>query len=161
MPDSRHSFSPRNVVVYAAFFAAMLIALSPERATAQAEHVEIAHPVYQFLSRMQVRGLVPEFSRSMLPLERKEVTALLRKLADDRGACSVAERALIDRFADEFVAEADGTQDAVLLFESPIAELPARTLSDREKFLYRWRSMDGGSTFAAELLAKLEYRTLM
>jgi hypothetical protein len=156
---TRPAFSRYHVLI-AAMMAALLIALFPQTASAQAEHVEVTHPVYPFLNRMQVLGFAADYSRAMLPLERKEVTALLRTIAGKRAALSTAERALCDRFTDEFVAEADGTQEATLLFQTPIGELPAATFSDREKFLYRWRSADGGSTFAAELLASLEYRLL-
>ncbi len=150
----------RPPVALASLLIVLAMALAPQHASAQAEHVEITHPVYPFLNRMQVRGLAPDYSRAMLPLERKEVTALLRSIAGRRDELSRAEQALCDRFTDEFVAEADGTQEATLLFQTPIGELPAATFGDREKFLYRWRSADGGSTFAAELLASLEYRML-
>lgn len=125
---------------------------------AQAEHVEVGHPVYPFLNRLQLRGLLPDYSRAMLPLERKQVTDLVRRLADRGTELSAAERELVARFADEFVAEADGRQDAVALFQTPLGELLPRSFSDREKYLYRWRSEDGASAFAAEFLASLEYR---
>ncbi len=161
MPDRRTSHPLRQILILGTLLTACAFLLVPTRAFAQAEHVEISHPVYQFLNRMQVRGLIPEYSRSMLPLERKEVTGLIRKLATEEAGLSGAERELIWRFADEFVAEAEGSQDAVLIFETPISELPGKAFSDREKYLYQWRSADGENTFAAEFLAKLEYRTLM
>lgn len=139
----------------------LLMFFLPSNVLAQAEHVEVGHPVYGFLDRMQLRGALPEFSRSMLPLERKEVVALLRRLAGEGTTLSSTERELRERFADEFVAEADGKQDRVELFGTALSELPARTLSDREKFLYFWRSESGESHFAAELLASLDYRALM
>ena len=132
----------------------------PSTLLAQAEHVEVEHPVYPFLNRMQLRGLLPGYSRAMLPLERKQVTAMLRGLEEKTAELSGAERSLAARFADEFVAEADGTQDAAALFQTPLPDLIDATFSDREKFLYRWRSEDGESFFAAEFLGSLEYRTL-
>ncbi len=135
------------------------VALLPRQAAAQAEHVPVDHPVYQFLNRMHVRGTVEGYSRSSLPLERKQVTGLLRLLDSSATGLSGVERDLQARFRDEFVAEADGTQQPAVLFETPPAELPAATLSDREKFLYRWRSDDRQSSFYMELLGSLEYRT--
>ena len=134
-------------------------ALLPVRALAQAEHVPVEHPVYNFLNRMHVRGAVDGYSRSSLPLERRQVTGLLRELYAAGSTLSGVERELLGRFHDEFVAEADGTQHPVVLFETPPAELPASTFSDREKFLYRWRSADRQSSFYMELLGSLEYRT--
>ncbi len=139
----------------------VLLCMPAASVFAQAEHVEVSHPVYDFLNRMQVRGIASGYSRAALPLERKEVTALLREIGRNRSALSGAESSLWERFADEFIAEAEGTQNAVLLFETAPAELPGAVLGDREKFLYRWRSDDGKNTFAAELLASLDYRTLI
>lgn len=134
------------------------VIVSPN-AMAQAEHVEVGHPVYDFLNRLQLRGVLPDYSRAMLPMERKQVTAFVRRLAEHGAKLSAAERELAARFADEFVAEADGRQDAVSLFATPVGDVLPRSFSDREKFLYRWRSEDGASTFAAEFLGSLEYRT--
>ncbi len=147
----------------------MIVALFlflPHVTLAQAEHVEVTHPVYEFLNRMQLRGLTPGYSRAMLPLERKAVTAFIRSLSDaDESATAAkltgAESTLLARFEEEFVAEADGMQQATVLFDTPVADVVSASLDDREKYLYRWRSEDGSSTFHMELLASLEYRALM
>lgn len=144
----------------------LVLMLTPFVSWAQAEHVEVTHPVYEFLNRMQLRGLAPEYSRAMLPLERKHVTGLIRSLADSdsrAGAVSLseAERSLLARFEDEFVAEADGRQEATVLFATPVSDVLSASLEDREKYLYRWRSKDGSSTFHMELLGSLDYRALM
>ncbi|MCB2203216.1 capsule assembly Wzi family protein [bacterium] len=137
-----------------------LAVMLPQTARAQAEHVDITHPVYHFLQRMELRGAIEGYSRAMLPLERKQVTAFVRELQGSTVRMSGAERALLARFVDEFVAEDDGTQDAYVLFETSPGDVVPDFFDDREKFLYRWRCEDGTSRFFAEFLGSLEYRTL-
>ncbi|MBR9974459.1 MAG: hypothetical protein KFF77_02670 [Bacteroidetes bacterium] len=151
---------PLSSRIGAALLVTFILALmfASPKAMSQAEHVEVGHPVYPFLNRLQLRGVLPDYSRAMLPLERKQVTDFVRRLAERGTELSAAERELAARFADEFVAEADGRQDAVVLFQTPVGEVLPRSFSDREKFLYRWRSEDGESFFAAEFLGSLEYR---
>ncbi len=134
--------------------------LLPQTLSAQAEHVEITHPVYQFLNRMQLRGAAADYSRAMLPLERKRVTEFVREIGESGVALSDAERSLLVRYEDEFVAEDEGTQDAYSVFQSPAADFPAEIFSKNEKYLYRWRSEDGAHRFNMEFLGSLEYRTL-
>ncbi len=143
----------------AAVFA--LIMLLPSSAWGQAEHVDITHPVYQFLNRMQLRGAVPEYSRAMLPMERKQVTSFIRALDQQDRELSGAERSLLARYVDEFVAEDDGTQEAYSVFQSPAADMPGKIFGSSEKYLYRWRSGDGKHRLFMEFLGSLEYRTLV
>jgi len=93
----------------------LLCALAPITARGQAEHVETGHPVYDFLNRLHVRQVIDGFSRTVLPLERKQVTQYLREAGARSEQMSVGEREVLARYADEFVAEADGTQRAVVL----------------------------------------------
>ena len=125
---------------------------------AQAEHVWTEHPVYLFLDRMQTRGLIEGYSRAMLPMERKQVTLLLRRLEDRRSEMSATEQSLLGRYADEFVAEADGTAEQVSLFETPLSGWIDESVANKEKFLYAWESEDRQSTFRMEFLGSVEYR---
>ncbi|MBN1448336.1 MAG: hypothetical protein JXA28_10435 [Bacteroidetes bacterium] len=133
----------------------------PARLSAQAEHVGVDHPVYSFLNRLQVRGMIEGYSRSALPLERKQVTELLRAADAASAELSAVERELLARFHDEFVAEADGTQQPVVLFATSPGDAASATFSDREKFLYRWQSENRAHSFFMEFLGSLEYRTLL
>lgn len=140
---------------------ALLGTILPVVLFAQAEQVPVNHPVYDFLSRMQVNGDVMHFSDAVLPLERKEVTEYLRSLGSSRERMSATEQALLDRFTDEFVAEADGTQKPVVLFGSqPFVDALGDSFNDREKFLYRWMNDDRTSTFFMEFIGTSEFRSI-
>ncbi|MDT8325742.1 MAG: hypothetical protein RRA94_16625, partial [Bacteroidota bacterium] len=135
-------------------------AVLPQTLRAQAEHVDITHPVYHFLNRMQLRGAATDYSRAMLPLERKQVTDFIRGIEGGDVALSGAERSLLARYVDEFVAEDEGRQEAYSVFQSPVGDFPGKIFSENEKYLYRWRSEDGAHRFNMEFLGTLEYRTL-
>ncbi len=143
------------------FLFLLLCAALPMIARGQAEHVEIGHPVYDFLNRLQVRQVVEGFSRTVLPLERKQVTQYLRDAAARSELLSEGERAVLARYTDEFVAEADGTQRAVVLLGTDFPGSLGEVFGEEEKFLYRWQSADRSSTLYLDLLASLEYRTLL
>jgi hypothetical protein len=146
-----------------AFIAGTMIILLPLLLAAQAEHVPANHPVYDFLNRMQVLGNIPSFSRSALPLERKEVTAYMRNLFDNTPDLSATDRALLAKYADEFIAEADGAQKRSVFFaeHDSFSGFLSDLFSENVKYLYAWASPDRASTFFIEFLGSAEYRTIM
>ena len=128
---------------------------------AQHEHVPVKNPVYDFLLRMQVRGILPDYSHAALPLERQSIVLLLDSLETQRVNLTRTEQALLDRFESEFTDEARRRQSRSILFRSddPFAEKVNDIFSDKEKFLYAWQ--DSTTTFFMELLANAEYRTVL
>jgi hypothetical protein len=148
----------KSIALRVALALAALLLLPAGCLRAQAEHVEITHPVYAFLDRMQILGATAGYSRAMLPLERGQVTGLLRALSAHRLELQASDREVLDRYADEFVAEADGTQQRVMLFGDPLAATVDATLAGREHSLYAWNSDDRGTTLYATLLGSVEYR---
>jgi len=148
---------------YCVFIIALVAVLHlwPRYAFSQAEHVEIIHPVYEFLNRMHVRGAVTGYSRSSLPLERKQITRFLRDLQSTTLPLSSTERGILARYVEEFVDEADGNQRTVSIFGTAMKDIPKTVFSDNITHLYRWRSEDGESTMYMDFLASLEYRALL
>lgn len=170
--------TPRTRRTLAAALCLLLLAAAAPRLAAQSEHVPAVHPVHQFLDRLAVRGILPEYARASLPLARGEVTDLLRRADALRSTGAIrlseTEASLLARYVDEFVKEADGTQDAVVLLAGTDARrddagtpttgaprtLMGEVFSDREKFLYRWASPDRATTMFMELLGSAEARVL-
>ena len=143
--------------------APLFLLLLTGRLFGQAEHVPITNPVYDFLDRMHILGRLPSYSRSALPLDRGDMVDHLRRLLADTSALRGSDLSLLRRYADEFVAEADGTQARVLLFggSGSFAGKLRGSFSDAEKFLYAWSSADRETTFHMEFLGTAEYRTLL
>jgi hypothetical protein len=145
------------------FATVLLLLLSTSRLFGQAEHVPITNPIYDFLDRMQIRGLLPDFSRAAIPLDRGDIVGFLRALDAARSRLSATELSLLGRYADEFVAEADGTQERTMLFagHESIARRARNLFSEKEKFLYAWASPDRSTTFFMEFLGTAEYRGMI
>lgn len=154
------SYRCRGALFFLASFC-MVMLLVPWRVSAQAEHVEATHPVYDFLNRLQVRGLVEGYSRASLPLELKQVRALLEQARRPANDLSAVERSVLERYLSEFVLETDLNVPLLVVAGSPPGEALSNVFSQQPNYFYAWRSTEGSSTFFMELLATLDYRTLM
>ncbi len=135
----------------------VLVIVASTHAYGQAEYVPVSNPVYDFLDRMHRLGMVTSYSRAMLPIERKTVTALLDTIQRRRTMLRGADILLAERYYDEFVREADGSQQKAVLFSSDSPGASWIT-NDHEKYLYSWSSADRSTTIQAEFLASGEYR---
>jgi|WetSurMetagenome_2_1015567.scaffolds.fasta_scaffold72834_2 hypothetical protein len=135
-------------------------------AAAQVEHVPVTHPVYEFLDRLGVEGVLPAHSSSMVPLERTEVLALLRTAASHRSLRGDpmgedAEQATLARYLTEFAPDA-GTrpdEDLVLLgAHESFGAFVNGLVSQKQKYLVV--HADSFITVYGELLGSVEYRSL-
>ncbi|MBI5645439.1 MAG: hypothetical protein HY962_00790 [Ignavibacteriae bacterium] len=132
----------------------VLFFLFPVGVIAQMEHVPATHPVYDYLDRLASTSRLKGFSRAVLPMERRTVVEFLEAAAKYRTSMSETEARLFDRYRDEFVAEADRSQNPTVFFQDGTEGL----VSDREKFLYRWISPDNDTRFFMEFLGSADAR---
>ena len=91
----------------------LLIILFPLFLIAQVEHIPIVHPVYTFLLRAETKGLLPHFSLSSLPLQRKEIRKALNLIDQSKKELTDNEKAVLLRFQREF--DLENRQNAVLV----------------------------------------------
>jgi len=117
-----------------------LMFLANSAAFPQAETVPANHPVYAFLKRMEVKGLVERYHDAVLPLSRKEVAALLEESLLQASHLSPAERGRLQDFLSEFQYEIRGSVagfSATLGAEGELADSVTRgLLEQRERFLF-------------------------
>lgn len=117
-----------------------LLCLSPALASAQAENVPATHPVYTFLKRMAVKGVVDRYFDAVLPLSRREVAVLLDTVTARRSQLSRAESDWLDDYRSEFqydmTGETTGFHSLIDSEEPTIGEALKASFSNREKFLY-------------------------
>lgn len=64
--------------------------------SAQTELAPVDHKVYPFLKRMQVLGVIPEYNSSILPISRREVADLLKRISASSGLSSTDQSILHD-----------------------------------------------------------------
>lgn len=138
----------------------MLVCIAAFPSFAQVEHVPAAHPVYEFLDRLGIKGILTAQSASMVPLERGEVMSLLHAAAAERATLGDVDGRTLDKYLREFSPEA-GTRpdgDAVILGSHPGARTSLADLgSSKQKFLVA--IVDSMATVYGELLGSLEYRS--
>jgi hypothetical protein len=120
----------------------------------QVEHVPLANPVYQFLVRAESRGYLEHGSLAVLPLQKKEITRILKQMFDDRAELSDWEKEALERYMLEF--DMIQNQDAVL-FDSETDSLSLFSMNffDKDKSIYRY---DSTHTVNLDPLVSFDYR---
>jgi hypothetical protein len=112
---------------------------------AQVEHVPVQHPVYQTLIRWEAqRILPPDFSSTVLPLQRKEIATALRSARRYDSLLTDADKTTLAGFEREFGVVSAATpvaQRSTVFFSATDSSqvLFSRLFSNDEKFLYVMR----------------------
>ncbi len=124
-------------------FLIAVLALSlalPSSMHAQAENVPATHPVYTFLKKMSVLGLISHYSETVVPMGRREVAEFLKNADSKRDALSEVERGWLDDYLSEFHFDLTGNTDGFSRLIEPEDSTGGGVLgtlfSKREKFLY-------------------------
>lgn len=107
-----------------------------EIAFAQVEHVHIKHPVYDFLLRAETKGYMENSSLASLPLQRKEIINVLRKLDANKSKLSTNEQQVLNIYIDEF----DKKNRSVWVYsESDKKQIFfSNLIGDDEKYIYHY-----------------------
>jgi hypothetical protein len=121
----------KNIVLILLFFVSLNL-------HSQVEHVHVYHPVYDFLIRAEAKDLLPYFSTTQLPLQRKEIVVALKTLKKKKELLSKNEVETLESFLVEFgvskkktaVMFKSKTDDKQLFFKNIV--------SDKEKYVYNY-----------------------
>lgn len=136
----------------------LLLALAS--AYSQAENVPVGHPVYDFLKRLDVRGVVRGYDDVILPLSRRACADLLMMADSARASLSGVERGWLDDFLSEFRFERTGTttgMHSLIGSDAPtFGAAVGQSFSDREKFLHAYS--DSTVSFFANVLLDADVR---
>jgi hypothetical protein len=112
-------------------------------AAAQVETVPVNHPVYTFLKRMEVRGLIDHYHDAILPISRKEVAGFLQLLNRRKEELTSAEQGWLEDFLSEFQYDITGTirgfNSLISTGEESEESGFSQFFSSREKYLYAYR----------------------
>jgi hypothetical protein len=142
--------------------AAVICFAVPGLLFAQAENVPVTDPVYTFLKRMEVRGILERYSDAILPLSRSEIGEFLLAVDRNRGRLTESEKEWAHRFTDEFRYEVSGNTDGTNSLISTSAEGmtsgSGRFLAETQKYLYVYR--DSNLTFFVNGLLTFDARRI-
>jgi len=129
---------------------------------AQEETVPVGHPVYTFLKRMDVKGLLERYRDAVLPLSRSTVVKYLGTVDRQRATLSRTDRGWLDDFLSEFHFDSTGSLSRVrsLLGEEggSTGERLAAEFGNAEKFLYA--SSDSLTSLFVNALVDLDARAI-
>jgi hypothetical protein len=133
---------------------ALIFILSVSPLFAQIEHVPVYHPVYDFLIRQEAKGLLPHFSTSELPLQRKKIAKALELIRESRPELSDAENKILSSYLIEF--EIEKRENAVVIYSSTDSNQVFSNdfFSDKEKFIYHLK--DSKNSISISPLGSLE-----
>jgi hypothetical protein len=145
----------------AAYIVILCVSLAAPRLQAQVEHVPQNHPVYEFLDRLGVKGVLPAFSASMVPLERREVIVLLDSAWGSRSSLGDIDMHTLEKYRSEFslAAGTRADQDWVVIGPGGAEGEGVGGLVD-QKHKYLVAFVDSFATFYGEVLGSAEYRSL-
>jgi hypothetical protein len=123
---------------------------------AQRELLPADHPVYKFLLRQQMRGLITDFHWGMLPLSRGDVARFLHTLEGRSSQLSNVDTKMLEDFETEFEFDMRRTVRNAKTF------LPGFSFStlldnDRQKYLAAYQ--DSVASLFVDGFGSLSYRT--
>ncbi len=126
---------------------------------AQIENVPAHHRVYEFLHRMEVRGILDQYNGSVLPIPREKVARYIAEISGRREELSGAEGELLDLYRLEFAYDLGlGVLNTTALFgKGGIGRNISDVFSHKQKYLYSWYDQKKNSLFI-DGLAAVEYR---
>ncbi|MBI4535141.1 MAG: hypothetical protein HY708_02610 [Ignavibacteriae bacterium] len=129
---------------------------------AQVENVRIDHPVYVFLKRMEVRGIIEQYNDAVLPLSRKEIAGFLQTVQRKTDRLTGAERGWLDDFLSEFQFDISGSlqgfNSVINQDQSGVTSGFREFFAEREKFLYAYS--DSNLSFFANGLLNFDIRRI-
>jgi hypothetical protein len=129
-------------------------------AFSQVENVPSNHPIYSFLKRAEVIGLITNYHDAVLPLSRKQVSQFLLQIHSQERMLSETQINLLDDYLVEFDFDIRNEFDNsfVLLGGRNNIDpgLGTVTFNDKEKYLYTY--IDSNLCLFTDGLLTLDYR---
>ncbi len=133
---------------------------SVDSSYSQTENVPANHPVYNFLKRAELTGLITNYHDAVLPLSRRQISDYLIIINSRKEQLSQTQNNLLDDFLIEY--EFDINKDKNNSFsligagDDVISGMVRGTFHDREKYFYTYN--DTNINLFADGLLTLGYR---
>jgi hypothetical protein len=108
--------------------------------SAQVENVPVDHPIYPFLKRMELKGIIGRYFDVVLPLSRKDVAKYLVVTAQHEDQLSSAERDALHEYLAEFQYDisksTDGFEQLFNFSDQSVGDAFMSIFNEKEKYLY-------------------------
>jgi hypothetical protein len=108
----------------------------------QSENVPANHPVYDFLKRAEVTGLISNYHDAVIPLSRKQVAGYLVVINSQKDKLSETQANILNDFVVEFEYDINKSQNNSFSLlgtdDDVISGMVRGTFQDKEKYVYTY-----------------------
>ncbi len=124
---------------------------------AQVENVPVGNPVYSFLKRMELKGVIENYRDAILPLSRNQISIFLQQTIEKQSTLTETERLKLEEFFVEFQFDISQSFDKSysLIDTNGVHWIEGERFNEAEKYLYSYNDstinlfVDGLLTFDA------------
>ncbi len=122
---------------------------------AQFELVPVSHPVYDYLKKMQLKGLINDYNSGNIPISRKEVGEYLTIINDHQNKLAGIDKQFLDDYKVEFENDISGE---VKNQESLLSDFSIDKIfkDKKQKYLYFYK--DTNATFFLDVMGNISHR---
>jgi hypothetical protein len=140
-------------IIKASFF--LLFIFYIQRTYSQVELVSASHPIYDYLKRMQLIGVIKNYNSSLIPISRLEVSSYLKKI-DSSSLLSKTDKKILEDYKIEFEYELNNTlKNSTSLYKK--SDRDSFFGNKKQKYLYNYA--DSNATLFVDFLGDLSYRS--
>ncbi len=132
------------------FFFFLCFFIVPENYS-QTDNIPINEPVYNFLKKMQVQGLIRDYDDSVLPLTRGEVVQFLQRIEDKESSLDQTEAFYLKSLKKKF----DLTEERIDIFNDFPDNLSHNLFTAPSKHLYHY--IDSNYVLAINPVLRYKY----
>ena len=120
---------------------------------AQVDNIPAGHPVYQFLKRMSVSGILKNYDDTIIPLSRGKIEGFLAQLDSSENLSNV-DKEFLRRMMDKIEPE-PSDKNIINIFDGFPEKFLRNLTIDKQKHLYSYS--DSVITFQIDPVAELKY----
>jgi hypothetical protein len=108
----------------------------------QVENVPVYHPVYNFLKRMEIKGIIECYHDAILPLSRREVANYLKSIEANKEKLASVDKDIFTDYLSEFEFDISKTStnsfSLLDISEHSVGTSFKMLFSEKEKYLYSY-----------------------
>ncbi len=121
----------------------------------QIENIPASHPVYLFLKKMQVQGIINDYNDVVIPLSRKKIIALLSEVENNKSKLSEVDYEFLQRMKEKIYTSDKLKNSSVDLFDKFPLDFLHNLTVDKQKHLYSFN--DSLISFSIEPSVEYKY----
>lgn len=132
----------------------LLLLFPVNRADAQVELVPPSDKIYNFLDRMLTQGIIQNYTSSMAPISRREISRLIVEINNKKTKISRTDKKFLNDYLIEYSYDISRTLKKSTSFFS---NLKLKDIFSDKKQKYLYASADSSSSFFWDAIGELKY----